>query len=114
MQRGVGALQQAGGIRSVLRILGDPPAHADDPHRLPLGEREVSARDRGTDFGDGPLGLGQARVGKDQEELLAPEPPQDVVLANALLDAPSQLLEQLVPGQVPVGVVVVLEVVDAE
>ena len=56
----------------------------------------------------------RVRVRHDQQELLAAEAAEDVVLAHALVDEPGELLQQLVARQVAVRVVVVLEVVDVE
>ncbi len=98
----------------MVRVLGHAPADAEHPHGLPVREGEGPPRDHGPDLVGRCQGLVEARVGQDQKELLPPEAAKDVVLASALLDGIGELLEQLVAGQVAVGVVVVLEVVDVE
>jgi hypothetical protein len=58
--------------------------------------------------------LSGSPAGHDQEELLTPEPSEDVVASDGLLDDLRQQLQRLIAGDVSVEVVVILEVVDVE
>ena len=114
VERLVGGQQDARGVDTVARVLGDAAADAQAAERLLLGEREGVARDQGAELLGGRERLRRVGLGLDQQELLAAEAAEHVALAHALVHQARELLQQPIAGQMPVRVVVVLEVVDVE
>ena len=114
VQRLVRRVEQPRGVEPVERVLGHPAADADAPERLLLREGEGVVGEQAADLLRRRHALRRVRVGQDEQELLAPEAAEDVVLAHGVVHEAGQLLQELVAGEVAVRVVVVLEVVDVE
>ena len=85
-----------------------------DREALPIAERELRCFDEALEVADQGRCLGFAAVRKQQGELVTADSRDQVRFAQSLRDRGGDLFERVVTGQMAVGVVDLLEVVDVE
>ena len=122
VQRGVGGTEHLLERRGAAEVEHDP----DRGGQPADGERAVGGRDSDDELGDArpdPLGdalelpapgRGQRQIAQQHHELLAAEPADDVALAHLRPQRRGDRDQHVVPGEVAVGVVDRLEVVEVE
>ncbi|MNS69235.1 hypothetical protein D3C72_1025410 [compost metagenome] len=109
----VGDVDQRLGLERARRVAGHADAGGDGEGRLALAPERVALDVAANALGDDQRGLGRG-LGQHHRELLAAVTRDEIGLAGALLQHAGDALQHLIPEQVAVGVVELLEVVHVE
>ena len=113
MHGGIGMLQQFGGGTAILRIQADTDAGID-VHLLPGRQREGFDQQRKQNLGGRCGILGSVQVLQHHQELIATEPRQGILVAQALAHALGDGTQQFITDRMAETVVDVLEAVQID